>query len=76
LVETHECVQHLAAYRLASHPAVIWVEIRGTMRLRNKYATRIVQSKNGSSWNLWEKGLKGEGEVIFQNYGVVFSSSS
>jgi hypothetical protein len=76
LVETHECVQHLAAYRLASHPAVIWVEIRGTMRLRNKYATRIVQSKNGSSWNLWEKGLKGEGEVVFQNYGVVFSSSS
>jgi hypothetical protein len=65
VVDTDECVQHLAAERLASHPLVTWVEIRSAMRLRNKYATRIVQSRNGASRTLWEKGLKGEGEVEF-----------
>jgi hypothetical protein len=70
VVDTDECVQSLAAERLAGHPLVTWVEIRRTMRLRNKYATRIVQSKNGSSWTLWGKGLMGEGEVVFKFCGV------
>jgi hypothetical protein len=73
VIETDECVQHLAAERLAGHPAVTWVEVRAKMRLRNKYATRIVQSKNGSSWTLWEKGLTGEGEVVLKNFDAEIS---
>jgi hypothetical protein len=63
VVNTDECLQNLAVQRLAEHPAVSWVEVRPEMRLRNKYATRIIQSNNGSSWTLWEKGLRGDGEV-------------
>jgi hypothetical protein len=63
VINTDECLQDLAAQRLAEHPAVTWVEVRAKMRLRNKYATRIIQSDNGSSWTLWDKGLKGNGEV-------------
>ena len=67
VVNTDECLRDLAAQRLAEHPAVTWVEVRAEVRLRNKYATRIMQSKNGSSRALWEKGLKGEGEVSILN---------
>ena len=63
VINTDECLRDLAAHRLAEHPAVTWVEVRAKMRLRNKYATRIIQSDNGSSWTLWDKGLKGNGEV-------------
>jgi hypothetical protein len=63
VVNTDECLRDLAAQRLAEHPAVAWVEVQAKMRLRNKYATRILQSENGSSWTLWDKGLKGNGEV-------------
>jgi hypothetical protein len=63
VVNTDKCLRDLAAKRLAEHPAVTWVEVQAKMRLRNKYATRIVQSYNGSSWTLWDKGLKGNGEV-------------
>jgi hypothetical protein len=75
VVDTDECLQYLAAQQLASHPSVTWVEIRATMRLRNKYATRVVQSKNSSSWTLWEKGLRGEGEVVFFNFDVESAST-
>jgi hypothetical protein len=63
VVNTDECLRNLAAQQLAEHPAVSWVEVRAKMRLRNKYATRIIQSDTGSSWALWDKGLKGNGEV-------------
>jgi hypothetical protein len=63
VVDTDECLRDLAAQRLAEHPAVTWVEVRPKMRLRNKYATRLLQSDNGSSWAVWDKGLRGDGEV-------------
>ncbi len=67
VVISDTCLRGLAAQRLAEHPAVTWVEARANMRLRNKYATRILQSENGSSWAVWDKGLKGDGEVSMLN---------
>jgi hypothetical protein len=63
VLNTDECLRDLAMQRLAQHPAITWVEVRAEVRLRNKYATRILQSTNGSTWALWDKGLKGDGEV-------------
>jgi len=75
VVNTDECLRDLAAQRLAEHPAVAWVEVQAKMRLRNKYATRILQSDNGSSWALWDKGLKGNGEIIgITDTGVDYQS--
>jgi hypothetical protein len=64
LVNTNACHLSEAAHLLASHPAVTWVEVRDKPKLRNKYATRIAQSSDGTSWTLWAHGLKGDGEVI------------
>ena len=63
VVETDNCKKHLAAERLAEHPLVYWVEERGVIRLRNKYATMLVQSTSGLERPVWANGLTGEGEV-------------
>ena len=63
VVDTSDCDIREVARRCAELSAVAWVEARATMRLHNKYATRITQSYNGSSHVLWMNGLQGDGEV-------------
>jgi hypothetical protein len=63
LVDTSDCYMREVAHRLAEHPEVTWIEVQSKMKLRNKYATRIVQSTNGTSRTLWANGLQGDGEV-------------
>ena len=63
VVDTSDCDIREVARRIAELSAVAWVEARATMRLHNKYATRITQSYNGSSHVLWMNGLQGDGEV-------------
>ena len=63
IVDVNDCYLNEAARLLAEHPRVTWIELRGKMKLRNKYATRIVQSSNSTSWTLWANGLQGDSEV-------------
>jgi hypothetical protein len=63
-IATTFCVKDTVVSHLAQHNAVLWIEERINLTLRNKFASRIVQSNNASAHRLWERGLMGEGEVI------------
>ena len=52
---------------LAQHPLVLWVEERKSVRIRNKYASGILQgteSVNISARPVWASGLLGDDEII------------
>ena len=63
VVDTDTCSLWEAAHRFSAQPEILWVGVQRTKQLSNKYATRIAQSANGTSWMLWSYGLRGEGEV-------------
>jgi hypothetical protein len=66
VVSTTLCVKDDVVSFLAHQNSVLWIEERFSLTLRNKYASRIVQSNNASAHLLWAKGLMGEGEVKIQ----------
>jgi hypothetical protein len=66
VVQTDSCLKKRVARIIASHAAVTWVEERLKIMLRNKFATRVVQSHGGDSRPLWENGMLGSGEVSRQ----------
>lgn len=49
---------------VAQQPEALWVEQRERFALRNKWAKGVMQSGRAASTPLWDKGLKGEGQVI------------
>ena len=63
IVCTTWCAKAQVVLLLAQKNAVLWIEERSALTLRNKYASRIAQSINASGHILWEKGLMGENEV-------------
>ena len=67
IVDTDEDSKAAVAHALARHPLVTWVEERRQSRLRNKYASGIIQGSESvdiGSRPLWANGLLGDGEII------------
>ncbi len=49
---------------LAQHPDIAWIEPHIQPQLDNSQATWVVQTNVANNRRLWDKGLKGEGQVI------------
>jgi len=49
---------------LALHPRVHWIEARSEISMRNKDAVLALQSTDGNSHLIWQKGILGSGQVV------------
>jgi hypothetical protein len=49
---------------LAQHARTRWVERRPRFILKNKHSCKIVQSGDATATLMWNRGLRGEGEIV------------
>jgi len=52
------------ARRIAREDALQWIEVEAPVTLRNNAVTWVVQSNQNQLTKVWDRGLRGEGEVI------------
>eukprot|EP00286_Rhodomonas_abbreviata_P011836 CAMPEP_0181322966 /NCGR_PEP_ID=MMETSP1101-20121128/19519_1 /TAXON_ID=46948 /ORGANISM="Rhodomonas abbreviata, Strain Caron Lab Isolate" /LENGTH=1141 /DNA_ID=CAMNT_0023430933 /DNA_START=216 /DNA_END=3638 /DNA_ORIENTATION=+ len=49
---------------LSVQPLVYWIEERPAFAVKNKFASKAIQSSDGTRTKLWEKGLLGDNEIV------------
>jgi len=49
---------------LALHARVHWIEVRSEVSMRNKDAVLAIQSTDGNSQLIWQKGILGSGQIV------------